>query len=705
MTFMKTARGRALAALSGLLVTLAAAGLVHAGAAPGPQNPAVVCDSNCSPTGQPFQESVNGWELDVTTGGLDAGDWVTLTFQYRSAAPDRLHAVSFSTYNELPSILALPAAPPLGTGASGICSLGAPLAAHAAVADPYSQTLRIQVQQAYASGSLLGFCGIGLGFPIDPTTGYSVKYTEHGQSVTAAYSVAAQDTTKSQLVHIADPVSGSDVTDAGLGGSNLAVYGVSYQLTASYQPNRGIYWGTGAFDSQTGAINSQLHLSFHQTSSGTNVGCTVDATTWCTDATGKVSGTLTVAGGFDPAYVVINGQGQGARPTAGVDSVLSLTVGAAGASLNPVALPSPIPVGHGGPSLDPDCLPGQYQQGGGENGLGSLVVGGAIQSVFYPSFQAECPQWAGGFHYAGGTDELAIASAIEAHRFAFAGLDRYLTASEYAQNQGALQFPVDVQPLVVTYNLPDNPACQGSVRLSSITLSLIFSGQVKSWDDAKIVNQPGGANPNLAGCAVPILVAHDVGVATYVLKDYLSKRGPQWNAYKQSQLLSAWPGNPTVACTANGSRAMALCVLGRPGTIGYGFYGDISGAGLPIASVDNSAGQFPADSPVAGCTTAAATDPAVPATPNADWSSASLTDWAQGYPICAFNFMVTSSDPCPGYVPGYGLKAWLDAVLSDYSQGQLAARGISPLPSTSSVPGSPASVLQNARSGVKGVNC
>jgi ABC-type phosphate transport system substrate-binding protein len=158
---------------------------------------------------------------------------------------------------------------------------------------------------------------------------------------------------------------------------------------------------------------------------------------------------------------------------------------------------------------------------------------------------------------------------------------------------------------------------------------------------------------------------------------------------------------------------MAMCVLGRPGMIGYGFYGAIHGAGLPIAQVDNPAGQFYTAPVQDGCTVAAdgppnpaqpgATltgqpNPVVPANTTSDWSNASLTDAAWGYPICSFDFIVLPSHVCQNnvYHDAEVARAFLNSALTDYTQRILTSHGFAALPG---------SITSMEKSGIDAIGC
>ena len=67
---------------------------------------------------------------------------------------------------------------------------------------------------------------------------------------------------------------------------------------------------------------------------------------------------------------------------------------------------------------------------------------------------------------------------------------------------------------------------------------------------------------------------------------------------------------------------------------------------------------------------------------NTDWSNVSITDWPQGYPICAFNFVVSYVNPCSHYVADRGFLSLVFAALSPYGQNLLAEHGFGPLPAS-----------------------
>lgn len=679
--------------------------------------------------GVPYQEfEPSTWDFDVDTGGLQPGDTVVLRFDYKNAPPDHLHAVALGTLNRGSITIAdypVDAARPTGCVVPpGVATQNAP---HSVKADPYGQTITIVVDApGFQAGHLLQFCiGGGIGFPVTPDTSgnYGISYQEPtGAPVRVAYNVTPQGggaaAPASHQIHVTD-TDGYELTNAGIGGGRLLSYGTTYALSitgsfaSTYQYTIG-YQG-----------DAKLSVLFGGTSTTTAGGVQTcpnppgepSQQIFCTDGAGSGTGVLKITSDQPDqlAYVTFIGRelskAAGATPNEKGPDMFSVTVGPPNAPPpTPKATPTPGSSSSGSPiaaPFDGKCVSPFI----GNAGLGSLEVYEANTVAITRAFAEECPQIAGQVTFTGVNDSVALNQLLGTlgTHYAFAGLDRAVSHQEYVNctaqtgppcdnngtqsgNTGIFQFPIDLQPLVITYNLPNSPACQaGTLQVSSRLVSAIFSGVVTHWNDPLVTAE----NSGLSGCNQSILVAHETGTASAILKDYLSKQNPQWNAFKDPAAAEAWPVTAPSSCTANGSDAMALCVLGRPGTIGYGFYHAIHRAGLPIANVATTAGgsqplSYYTGSPVDGCYDAAQTYPAIAnpqggssdPLPRSDWSAISLTDSAQGYPICTFNFVVTATNICRSNVinSNHGVMAYLGSAISAYTQRKLYEQGYSELP-------------------------
>lgn len=274
-------------------------------------------------------------------------------------------------------------------------------------------------------------------------------------------------------------------------------------------------------------------------------------------------------------------------------------------------------------------------------------------------------------------------------RYYFFSLDRALSADEKQRIEQDLgqflgrtslveQLPMWVDGLAVAYNL----ACTNDpVKLSSLALSQIYAGLTTKWNDGIIVQD----NPSLATCdeTIRVAVRADASENTALLKDYLSKRNPQWGAYMSPSLNAAWPSTLIDPCRGIGDQGMAQCVAGQAGSIGYVSFGRAFKQGLRAASVQNRTGFV---SPSFEQCTQAASLPTYPARADLDWSHASLTDPIGGYPICGLQFGVAFASMSVAYGSQIAansvrtVKDYLKWMTQPQTQERLTAYGKAPLP-------------------------
>ena len=151
-----------------------------------------------------------------------------------------------------------------------------------------------------------------------------------------------------------------------------------------------------------------------------------------------------------------------------------------------------------------------------------------------------------------------------------------------------VQFPVTAGPVCVIYNLP---GLKAPLKLSGGTLARIYAGEIATWQDPAITSDnPGSALPH-----APVIVVHrsDGSGTTSIFTNYLSKVSPSWKTKSGQGLTVNWP----VGVGSNGSNAVLNAVKGSVGAIGYAELAYAKNAGLPVASIQNRAGEFVAPSP------------------------------------------------------------------------------------------------------------
>jgi phosphate transport system substrate-binding protein len=151
-----------------------------------------------------------------------------------------------------------------------------------------------------------------------------------------------------------------------------------------------------------------------------------------------------------------------------------------------------------------------------------------------------------------------------------------------------VQFPVTAGPVCVIYNLP---GLKTPLKLSGSTLARIYAGEVATWQDPAIAHE----NPGVALPHAPVIVVHrsDGSGTTSIFTNYLSAVDAAWKTKVGAGLSVKWP----TGLGGNGSNAVLSTVNGNIGAVGYAELAYAKNAGLPVASIQNRAGEFVAPSP------------------------------------------------------------------------------------------------------------
>ena len=210
-----------------------------------------------------------------------------------------------------------------------------------------------------------------------------------------------------------------------------------------------------------------------------------------------------------------------------------------------------------------------------------------------------------------------------------------------------IQIPTTLGVVSIAYNVSG----VSSLNLDGDTLSGIYLGNIKNWNDPKIAALNSGATfPNKA---ITVVHRSDSSGTTYHFTDYLSKVSPDWKSKTNSPSKAiSWPAGTG----ASGNQAVAQTISSTDGAIGYVELAYVVQTGMKQAALKNAAGQF-VQASVAGATAAAATNTSVSPT-NFSITNASC---ATCYPISAFSwaFLYTNySDSAKGKAVAYLFK-WL----------------------------------------------
>src|SRR5438067_11104475 len=145
-----------------------------------------------------------------------------------------------------------------------------------------------------------------------------------------------------------------------------------------------------------------------------------------------------------------------------------------------------------------------------------------------------------------------------------------------------LHIPTVAGSVVMTYNLPGNPA----LKLDGETIADIFLGKIRKWNDPKIA----ASNP---GAKVPeneIVVVHrsDGSGTTFIFTDYLSKVSAEWKQKAGNNTSVNWP----TGIGGKGNEGVSGQVKQTPGAIGYVELIYALQNKMAVAEIKNAAGQF-----------------------------------------------------------------------------------------------------------------
>lgn len=307
---------------------------------------------------------------------------------------------------------------------------------------------------------------------------------------------------------------------------------------------------------------------------------------------------------------------------------------------------------------------GRGTQAKGEGPASQLPI---HADIFGPTYRDECTDSDATFDLLVNPEPEELAGKLCRRELHFLATDFPLTTVEKLMIEEDLcdkgifkadlhHIPLFIDAVAIGYKLgPECLPATETLKLSSSTLSRIFSGEIKRWDDPQIAADNGGSL-SLLQCGHNISLVKREGFAgtTFNFKDYLSKRNPQWHYYKQPERNTQWPRDANFACESANEQGSAECIIGTEDSIGYVQYGQALKAQVKLAAVENLRNQFEVPSP-ATCQQAANTVISTgtlerydifnlfPFGTGGDWSTASLTDPREGYPICNFGFVLLLS--------------------------------------------------------------
>ncbi len=165
----------------------------------------------------------------------------------------------------------------------------------------------------------------------------------------------------------------------------------------------------------------------------------------------------------------------------------------------------------------------------------------------------------------------------------FGASDMALDNQKLQEMPPLVQLPESAGPVAITYNLPD---LKQPLKLSGESLSNIYMGKIKSWQDAQIRQE----NPGVSLPKTDIVVVHrsDGSGTTNIFTTYLAAVSPEWDKKVGKGLSVSWP----LGLGGKGSEGVTGMVKQSPGAIGYVELSYAMENKLPMAQIRNQAGQF-----------------------------------------------------------------------------------------------------------------
>jgi phosphate transport system substrate-binding protein len=208
----------------------------------------------------------------------------------------------------------------------------------------------------------------------------------------------------------------------------------------------------------------------------------------------------------------------------------------------------------------------------------------------------------------------------------FGASDAAMKPEDVAKVDGGVQLlPMTAGSIVLAYSLKDVP----NLKLSREAYVGIFSGKITKWNDPAIAK----ANPDAKLPDVPInvIVRADSSGTTFVFTKHLSTVSKEFAKDIGTNNMPNWP----VGTRSKGNEGITASLLTTPGSIGYIEYGYAQSQKLPVAILQNKAGNYV--EPTTASASAALASAELPADLIA-WVSD--PEGKDAYPIVTFTWML-----------------------------------------------------------------
>ncbi len=186
--------------------------------------------------------------------------------------------------------------------------------------------------------------------------------------------------------------------------------------------------------------------------------------------------------------------------------------------------------------------------------------------------------------------------------------------------------PVTMGAVSVGYNLQID-----SVKLDADTLSRIYLGEIKRWNDPRIA----ALNNGVTLPSTPVVVVHrtEGSGTTFIFTSYLSSVNAEWKSKVGAAGAVQWPAG----VGAKGSEGVSGQVTNTPGAIGYFELAYAKENRIKSALLKNAAGKFVEPSAAGAAAAGAGAAANMPSDLKAVFVNAPGDD---SYPIAGFSWII-----------------------------------------------------------------
>jgi len=167
----------------------------------------------------------------------------------------------------------------------------------------------------------------------------------------------------------------------------------------------------------------------------------------------------------------------------------------------------------------------------------------------------------------------------------FAASDAGLSDESAAKvSRGTVLVPGTSGMVVLAYNLP---GLNGPLKLPRDVYADILLGKITNWGDPRVRQ----ANPgiSLQSRSIAVVARLDGSGTTYALTNHLNAVSENWKRERGVGTRIDWP---KTAMLARGNEGVAARIKLSEGAIGYVEYGFAKRLGLPMAQLQNKAGNY-----------------------------------------------------------------------------------------------------------------